>query len=300
MKNNKSTQLFQYVAQTFTGLVVFIFVPLILAPAPLYALRNPATVYCKALGYNYISESTPGGIRGFCILEDGQVVGDWDFFLGKVAQEQSYCARMGYDIITLSHNKKCIKYMTDECAFCILPDGSKEEVSNLMGLSFQETTCGDATCGMPENHSTCPDDCPSGGWDAYCDEVKDGIIDPDCDKFVDPDEMLIVSTKITPQALNCASKDSWIKAHMILPADIPANQVDKETPAVIENFAIPSETLKVSPNDAGELQVDASFSRDALCSALESLGGDSIELNVSARLINGEYVFGLDTIKFKY
>ncbi|PIU29620.1 hypothetical protein COT07_04995 [Candidatus Woesearchaeota archaeon CG07_land_8_20_14_0_80_44_23] len=34
---------------------------------------------------------------------------------------------------------------------------------------------------------SCPQDCPSGGKDGYCDGVKDGICDPDCQKNQDPD-----------------------------------------------------------------------------------------------------------------
>lgn len=31
-----------------------------------------------------------------------------------------------------------------------------------------------------ENYGTCPQDCPSGSKDNYCDKVEDGICDPDC------------------------------------------------------------------------------------------------------------------------
>ena len=56
-----------------------------------------------------------------------------------------------------------------------------------MGLSFYETTCGDGACSDPENFKRCPKDCPSGDADFFCDGVKDGICDPDCQKEADPD-----------------------------------------------------------------------------------------------------------------
>ena len=41
-------------------------------------------------------------------------------------------------------------------------------------------TCGDGTCDITETHYTCPEDCPSGGLDNYCDKTEDDICDPDC------------------------------------------------------------------------------------------------------------------------
>ena len=126
--------------------------------------------------------------------------------------------------------------------------------------------------------------------------MKDGIVDPDCDQFADPDELVI--TQITPQTLNCTSKGNWIKAHISLPTDVLVEQVDTSSPAVIENFYISSDKLEAFINDEGNVQLDASFNRSAVCSALEVLSGDSVELNVSARMKSGEYIFGKDTITY--
>ena len=38
-----------------------------------------------------------------------------------------------------------------------------------------------------ENYLTCPQDCPSGSSDKYCDGMKDGHCDPDCESGRDPD-----------------------------------------------------------------------------------------------------------------
>ncbi len=49
-----------------------------------------------------------------------------------------------------------------------------------MGLSFEEGLCGDNRCVLGESYRNCPQDCPSGSSDYYCDGLKDGICDPDC------------------------------------------------------------------------------------------------------------------------
>lgn len=154
------------------------------------ALHNPSAVYCRELGYNYTCETTPdGGQRGLCVLPDGQIVDAWDFLEGKVGQEYSYCKKEGYEMKTVIDNEKCSYIFSPECAVCILPDGTEVEVAELMNLNFNETVCGDGTCGMPETFTTCPEDCPSGGLDDYCDGVADGICDPDCEETgeYDPD-----------------------------------------------------------------------------------------------------------------
>jgi len=150
-------------------------------------MLNPATVYCEALGYKYVIELTDTGERGFCVLPNGQKVDEWEFLQGKTGQEFSYCKKMGYEIKITRDFDKCLKFLTEECAVCVLPDGKEVEVTELMNLSFQETVCGDGTCGFPENYKNCPTDCPSGSYDLYCDGLKDGICDPDCKKTEDPD-----------------------------------------------------------------------------------------------------------------
>ena len=46
--------------------------------------------------------------------------------------------------------------------------------------------CGNDNCDITETYYTCPQDCPSGSADNYCDKVEDGICDPDC-KGEEPD-----------------------------------------------------------------------------------------------------------------
>ena len=42
-------------------------------------------------------------------------------------------------------------------------------------------------CDSGENHNNCPNDCPSGTRDNYCDKISDGICDPDCSEIEDVD-----------------------------------------------------------------------------------------------------------------
>ncbi|VVB51772.1 Uncharacterised protein [uncultured archaeon] len=142
------------------------------------ALRNPAAVYCSALGHNYTVEQTEDGYVGYCEVS-GQNIDAWNFLQGKEAQNESYCAKNYLRQKVTNDSSKCLRLMTDTCLVCI-KDGQEVEVTEAMGLSFLETTCGDKHCGFPENSQTCPADCPSGGLDNLCDGVKDGICDKDC------------------------------------------------------------------------------------------------------------------------
>jgi Domain of unknown function (DUF333). len=154
------------------------------------ALKNPSAVYCEELGYEYLIEVVPGvGQRGLCVLPDNQTVDAWEFLEGKVGQEFSYCTKEGYELKTIEDNEACSGIFTYECAVCIVEDRKEVEVTELMNLSFIESVCGDETCGVPENFATCPQDCPSGELDEYCDGVADNLCDPDCEETgtFDPD-----------------------------------------------------------------------------------------------------------------
>lgn len=170
-----------------TWLTFLVISLVMIAPAPARALKNPAAVYCIALGYEYRVEKTDQGDVGYCLLQGGQKVDAWQFLQGKVAQDKNYCATQGYGQKTVTDPKKCLRFLSDSCLVCVLGDGSEVEVTELMGLILEETTCGDGVCGIPENYKTCPVDCPSGSSDGYCDGVKDGKCDPDCNVKEDPD-----------------------------------------------------------------------------------------------------------------
>lgn len=147
---------------------------------PAYALRNPAAVYCTALGYEYFINETTKGDRGICRLPNGDLVNAWWFLKGKVASEHGYCEKMGHGMKTVADPLICASVFSSECSVCVLADGTEVEVTQLMNLSFVESICGDGSCGLLENFSTCPEDCPSGGIDEYCDGAGDGQCDEDC------------------------------------------------------------------------------------------------------------------------
>lgn len=178
MSKNKKTTRITAVFGILLGVVVGLSIMAGLASA----IMNPAAVYCTSLGYEYVIETTEEGQRGFCKLPNNQTVDAADFLRGVVALNRSYCAKMGYEAKHVEDSENC-----KSCTVCVLPDGTEVEVTELMGLSFEEGRCGDGTCGFPENYLTCPEDCPSGSVDEYCDGVKDGICDPDCELGEDPD-----------------------------------------------------------------------------------------------------------------
>jgi len=162
---------------------------LIIGSGGAYALKNPAAVYCEQMGYEYIIVSTEIGEKGVCKLPGDRLVNAWWFLRGEVGAEHSYCKKQGYEIKTVTDIEKCSYIFSSKCALCVLPDGTEIEVAKLMKLNFNESECGDGTCGMPENFKTCPGDCPSGEIDEYCDGISDGKCDPDCEysNRTDPD-----------------------------------------------------------------------------------------------------------------
>lgn len=179
----------------FAKMALGVLIVLLLMPST-FAMSNPAAVYCEELGYKYEIKRTEKGDVGLCVLPNGEKVDAWDFLRGKVAKEYSYCARNGYEMKTVKDESFCMRIFSDECSVCIV-DGEEVEVTDLMNLSFEETVCGDGTCGFPENYKSCPEDCPSGGIDEYCDGVKDGKCDPDCSPEQDPDCAVEATTPIT-------------------------------------------------------------------------------------------------------
>ena len=151
------------------------------------ALRNPAAVYCEALGYEYVVESKPGGDYGYCKFSDGSMADSWKFLVGESHPDKSYCIMQGHTLKTIQNISLCLQLASNSCAVCVLDDGVEVEVTKLMGLSFKETICGDGVCGLPENNMNCPIDCPKSGLDGYCDNEEDGVCDLDCLDDEDPD-----------------------------------------------------------------------------------------------------------------
>jgi putative hemolysin len=155
------------------GLLLMFF--LILSTSQTFAMLNPAAAYCSALGYEYFTGLTKKGERTLCKLPNNEIVDAYDFLRGKVALTWSYCAKMGYEVKRVESSDIC-----KDCTVCILRDGTEVEGTKLMKLNVMESLCGDGTCGTSENFSNCPQDCPSGGMDNFCDGIQDQRCDSDC------------------------------------------------------------------------------------------------------------------------
>lgn len=158
---------------------------MILLVVRVYAILDPSAVYCDAMGYEFTIKETESGVISACVLSDGTEVNSWDFLKGKIGKEYSYCEKEGYILKTIEDSEKCSSIFSYDCAVCV-KDGEEIEVTTLMNLSFDESLCGDGIC-MLETYYGCPEDCPSGYGDGYCDKVDDGRCDPDCVRGGDSD-----------------------------------------------------------------------------------------------------------------
>ena len=156
---------------------------------PAAAMKNPAAVYCLAMGYQDTDvKDAAGNDVNICIMPDGKGVGSWEFLRGMAGQQYSYCARQGMGQKTVASWSVCSHLLAESCAVCVAKDGRETEVTKLMNLSFEESLCGDGICAGPENAETCPQDCPHSGKDFVCEAAPDGKCDPDCTGlFADPD-----------------------------------------------------------------------------------------------------------------
>ena len=142
-----------------TDFVWTVFILLSLLAAPSYAARNPSAVYCAALGYSYQTKETVEGTVGFCKFTGSVECNSWDFLWGKCGTDYSYCAGQGYGSKAGKGRECGIDSEFGECLVCILPDGSSQEVTRLMNLSYAEGVCGDGGCVLGEDYENCPQDC---------------------------------------------------------------------------------------------------------------------------------------------
>jgi hypothetical protein len=72
-------------------------------------------------------------------------------------------------------------------------------IAVVIDVSKYATCNHDNVCGLNENYNTCPEDCPSGSRDEYCDGIKDGRCDLDCipEKDVDCRDYFVIAICIT-------------------------------------------------------------------------------------------------------
>ncbi len=104
-------------------------------------IGNPAAVYCSEMGYTYQTvEDGAGGQTGVCLLPEELTCDAWDFLSGQCGAEYSYCARNGYQTLTLAEGGA----YAPQHAVCVDASGAAlgtvEELSN---LEEQLVSCGE-------------------------------------------------------------------------------------------------------------------------------------------------------------
>jgi parallel beta-helix repeat protein len=104
-----------------------------------------------------------------------------------------------------------------------------------------------------------------------------------------------VKMKFTPQALNCTSKGTRVKAHFVLPGTYTVEDVNSNAPAIIEPFGTKSDQMKVFINEYGLVEIMADFDRTTFCGDLTE--GGCIEITVIGFLQNGHSFYDTDTIR---
>ena len=107
-------------------------------------------------------------------------------------------------------------------------------------------------------------------------------------------EGMQVPMKLTPRTLNCRSEGNWLKAHLTLPQGFTVEDVDSNKPAVLHSFGFESAPLYVFVNKNGQVQIEAAFEREAVC----SLTGDWPDtLTVAGFLADSNIFLGTSTVR---
>jgi len=122
--------------------------------------------------------------------------------------------------------------------------------------------------------------------------INDGRIDMGAYEYNPPVE---VDMTLTPQSLNCKSKGKWIKAHVTLPEELTAEDIDVNTPAVLEPAGIESTYIDLLGSNNGPVYLEIVFDRENLCDSLYENG--LVEIELWGRLVTGRYFYATDTIK---
>jgi len=101
----------------------------------------------------------------------------------------------------------------------------------------------------------------------------------------------------TPKTISCKSKGNWLKAHITLPGDLTADDVDLTEPAVLEPVGIGSEQIQILGSDNGPVMLEITFDRSAFCEPIT--GSGNLEITVTGSLTDGGYFTATDTIRIK-
>jgi C1A family cysteine protease len=95
-------------------------------------IANPAYTYCtQIMGYDYqIITELDGGQDGVCIMPDGDMCPQWDFYAGKCGQEHSYCVQHGMQLEIRKDGKDPFSVDYSVCV-----DNQGNEMGTLWSLS---------------------------------------------------------------------------------------------------------------------------------------------------------------------
>ena len=198
--------------------------------------------------YVLIADKIPVELGGDYVLEvlssAGEVIkrrelripSDLGDKVGFLSMRLSY--REGMEILRLLHNGKEV-YSRNLLAYVsggvttTTPATTLTTVPTTSTIPTTSTTipatttlrvfnCGNSRCDEMENYKSCPGDCPSGSSDKYCDGLDDGICDPDCYEWEDPD---------------CESGTSTTLAA------IPGTTIPTTVPTTIPTTTLPTTTI---------------------------------------------------------
>ncbi|MHC4574788.1 MAG: right-handed parallel beta-helix repeat-containing protein [Planctomycetota bacterium] len=100
--------------------------------------------------------------------------------------------------------------------------------------------------------------------------------------------------KFTPQAVNPGSQGNWMKAHFVLPEGFGVDDVDVNTPAVIEPLGIESSYVSAIIGEDRLVKIEIAFGRADFCSSTDY---GPAEVSVVGALTAGQYFYGADTIR---
>lgn len=100
------------------------------------------------------------------------------FLIKAVSFDNSDITKIYYN---MSENKRYFIYIpySENAARIEVYNPKNSRVMDIDVASFANT-CGNKKCEGHESYESCTTDCTSGSKDDFCDEVKDGICDPDC------------------------------------------------------------------------------------------------------------------------
>jgi hypothetical protein len=144
------------------------------------------------------------------------------------------------------------------------------------------------------NYQPEPNETDLDGNPRLVDGNEDGaaVVDMGAYEYTPPVE---VEMTLLPRTVNCGSKGKSIKAHITLPEEFSAEDVDVDEPVVAEPMDVESQYIKLIGHGEGPARLEVGFDREAFCEAVTE--GGEVEVTVVGWLTSGREFYGTDTIK---